>query len=352
MSSRADGLRIGGLPPVTLRAEARPGEDSIIEATVLPGRGGMLLQATVLRADGRREALLHAPSPEDAAARLDGGEADFAGNASFAFGGAILAPYANRIRGRALPDRRGIETMIDGHAVRLPRNWGGKAPGAAQYAMHGLILNRPFEVVRDSGHSVELALDAGDFGCGWPGRARLTIAWSLVDGGLALALSATNLGDVDLPFAAGWHPYFRLPSGDRRQAVLQTPGAFRVEVNDYDEVLPTGRLLDATPFEAALGETYLDDCFTGPGAPGGNATVVLTDPAADYAVTVRAPAPPVRAFQVYAPVNEAFVVIEPQTNLADPYGEQWPPNLDTGMARIAPGTTFVYRADVRAGRAT
>lgn len=349
MSSKADSLSIGGAPPVILQAPPQAGRDSLVEAVVLPGRGGMLLQATVQRPDGRREALLHAPSLEEAAARLDGGPDDFAGNASFAFGAAILAPYANRIRGRALEGRREIETRIAGQTVRLPRNWGGKAPSAEQYAMHGLILDRRMDIAHAGPAALELVLDAGDFQGRWPGRTRLTIRWSLTDGALVLEITAVNLGDGDLPFGIGWHPYFRLPGGDRRQARLHIPAASRVEVGDYDTVLPTGRILPSDLSDAALNDLYLDDCFTDLAAPEGVLRATLSDPAADYAVTLRASAPPVRAIQVYAPPSEAFVVIEPQTHLADPFGEQWPPNLDTGMASIAPGAALAYRTEVQVG---
>ena len=100
-------LLIGGAPVVTLRAEPVPGRSSFVEAVVLPGRGFMLLQATVALADGRRFDALVAPVLEEAARVLDGGPEDFAGNKAFSFGGAILAPYANRIRGRPLLIRGG-----------------------------------------------------------------------------------------------------------------------------------------------------------------------------------------------------------------------------------------------------
>jgi galactose mutarotase-like enzyme len=324
---------------------------AFLEATVVPARGMLLLQARLRLPSGDVVDALHAP--RDALDQLDGGPEDFAGNRTFAFGGAILAPYANRIRGRPLADSREIETEVDGRTVRLPRNWGGKAPGAEQYAMHGLILDAPVATEQPAPNRLRGRLDAGDFGGRWPSSAALSFEWVLEAGALILRMEARNTGGGPLPMGLGWHPYFALPSGDRRQARLRLPAAKRTEVNDYDEVLPTGRLLDVagTPFDfrrgAALGDLYLDDCFTDLTRQDGQTLVEVLDPAAGLGLRLASPSPAVRAVQVYAPPEQAFVVVEPQFNLADPYGAQWH-GTDTGMARLLPGATIAYEVRVEA----
>src|SRR4051812_7654628 len=77
----------------------RPGEIGFFWARLLPGRALMLLQARARLAGGAVAELLFTPGPNEVAAMLGDGPQDFMGNASFAFGGALLAPYANRIRG-------------------------------------------------------------------------------------------------------------------------------------------------------------------------------------------------------------------------------------------------------------
>lgn len=344
-------VTIGGAPVVTLTAEDAPATGpAFLQAQVLPGRGMMLLQARLRLPSGEVVEALHAPEPAEAATALDGGPEDFAGNGAFSFGGAILAPYANRIRGRALPASREIEAVVDGRPARLPRNWGGQAPGAEQYAMHGLILDTPVAFEQPSPDRAVGKLAAGDFGGRWPGRLEFHFQWRLAGGALTLWVEAVNVGDEPAPVGVGWHPYFALPSGDRRQARLRLPARARVEVNDYDEVLPTGRLLATTGTRydfgaaegAALGELYLDDCFTDLEA--GEAEV--RDPAAGVGLQIASPSAAVRAFQVYAPPEQAFVVIEPQFNLADPYGPQWDES-DTGMVRLAPGDRVAYEVQVR-----
>lgn len=352
----AEAIQIGGAPVVVLRAEPQRGRPSVVEASVLPGRGFMLLQAKVALASGEEIEVLAAPGPAEAAARLDGGPDDFAGNQSFAFGGAILAPFANRIRGRPVGTAREIDTVIDGAIVRLPRNWGGKAPGAETYAMHGLILASPVVFEQVDARTVRGRLAAGGFGGRWPGRADLAFEWRLSRGALSLRVEAISRGTERLPLGIGWHPYFRLPSGDRRQARLRVPAAQRVEVNNYDEVLPTGRLLDvrgeAYDFQApggrALGDLYLDDCFTGLTHHRGLVVTDLLDPAAGLGLRITARSPPVRAVQVYAPPGQSFVAIEPQFNLPDPFGPQWPAAVDTGMQALPPGASTAYEARLSA----
>lgn len=349
------GVRIGGAPVVGLAAQDLPSAaPGLVSAQVLPGRGMMLLQAQI-QWDGRTFDLLVAPEPEKAAQALNGGPDDFAGNRSFSFGGAILAPYANRIRGRSQQGRQEIEAIVDGRRARLPRNWGGKAPGAEQYAMHGLILQTPVSFAQPALDCVTSRLEAGDFGGRWPGRCALTVEWRLAGGGLSLTVVAENTGRDPMPIGIGWHPYFVLPSGRREQARLRLPARARAEVNNYDEVLPTGALLPVpgTPYDfarpdgEALGERYLDDCFTDLARTAGVMSAEIRDPAAGLGLRIVSPSPAIRAIQVYAPPDKGFIVLEPQFNLPDPFGPEWPTSVETGMVRLQPGECVTYVVQVQ-----
>lgn len=340
---------IGGAPAIQLQARVLPpGAPAFVSATVLPGRGFMLLNAQLRLPSGETVDGVAGPDAAAAARVLGGGPDDFAGNKSFAVGGAILAPYANRITGEPIAGSREIETKVDGRIMRLPRNWGGRAPGAAQYAMHGLILDAPVSWTQPASDRVRGRLAAGDFGGRWPSRSELEFEWRLERGALVLSVGVRNVGDASLPFGLGWHPYFAIPSGQRGQARLRLPAARRVEVDDYDQVLPTGRLLPTAgstyDFDAvdgrSLGELHLDDCFTDLRREGGCAVAELLDPAAGLGLRIASPSPQVKAMQVYAPLGETFVAVEPQFNLADPFADVWPPGVDTGMARLPPGESL------------
>lgn len=338
-------MNIGGAPVITLRREG----EGLAEAQILPGRGMMLGQAKFRGSDGQMMPILESPPSEAWANVLDGGPDDFAGNASFSFGGAVLFPYANRITGRAVEGAREIEASLDGAAARLPRNWGGKAPGAAQYAMHGLTLATPFDYEQPDEATLIGRLRDWDFGGYWLGRADLEITWRLSAGGLQLTVEAHNRSDFDVPIGIGWHPWFRFPSGERRQARLVVPADARLAVDNYDQVLPTGEVLPVanTPQDfrvgRALGDLYLDDCFVHLTRDRqGRVVVEAHDPAASYGVRLTSSSPAIRAVQVYAPLDRALVALEPQFNWADPFSEKWARGQDTGMQRVRPGARTLY----------
>src|SRR4028118_565153 len=131
-------MEIGGAPVITLERPAldRASRPVFTRAQVLPGRGMMTLQIQAhLPGQGVTDLLaapppqqprplpppgqgvpdrLAAPPPEKAREILDGASGDFPGNSSYLLGGAILIPYANRIRGKLAPDGRTIEAALPG----------------------------------------------------------------------------------------------------------------------------------------------------------------------------------------------------------------------------------------------
>jgi galactose mutarotase-like enzyme len=274
-------------------------------------------------------------------------------------GGAVLAPYANRMRGAMSPDGRTIEARVLDRRVLLPANWGGTKPGAARYAMHGLILDARADhwMVRSEGEReiLEATFRADDFGGHWPSMTDLRFEYVLERRALTLAMLATNVGRERTPIGIGWHPYFRIPSGRRDQARLRVPAHRRLLVNDYDEGLPTGASVpvDGTPYDfrepggRALGGLYLDDCFVDlERSIDGSLACDLADPAASYHLRVVTPSRSVKAIQVDAPPSGSFVALEPQFNWADPFGSEWPPGTDTGMAILEPGESVRYEVRV------
>ena len=340
-------IMVGGQPIRTLRPPLGPtaGRPGFVSVDVAPGRGMLILQARLRLANGAETNLFASPPLDAIAGILDGGPEDFAGSASFSLGGAILLPYANRITGRPVEPRQ-IETEVAGRPVRLPRNWGGKAAGAAQYAMHGLLLAMGADSLEETSSPAGAALrgifEPGDFSGCWPSRCQVEIEVAVAAHQLRLSVRARNTGTEPLPMGIGWHPYFALPSGRRSQARLQVPAAERLEVGNYDEVLPTGRILDVagTPYDfragAELGERYLDDCFTGlQRDETGEIACRIEDPAGGHGVRISSASPAVTAIQVYAPPERACVALEHQFNWPDPYGEEWR-GRHTGMVLLKP----------------
>jgi galactose mutarotase-like enzyme len=345
---------IGGRAPLFLRATDESSDRDLprfLHGTVLPGRGMNLLQIRAFVPGLGEIDVLRSPSLDEAAEQLNGGPGDFMGVHSFRFGGAILLPFANRIRGRLVPGTREIETRILDRDVRLPADWQGKNPGAEKCAMHGLILASKMDIAQVSGDYVRATLDAGDFNRYWLSETRIQIEIRLHSTAVEMRVSARNTGTSLLPVGIGWHPYFALPSGKREQARLHLPARTRALVNNYDDVFPTGRIesVAGTPYDftapdgAPLGQQYLDDSFVDLAkAANGHTEAEIFDPAARYGVRLTALSSDVRALQVYSPPGQPFVVVEPQFNWSDPFSSVWPRDLDTGMVILAPGQEVTW----------
>jgi len=331
---------------------ADPGRPAFLSADLLPDRGMMTLQITAHLPGCGATNLLHAPSPQETFAMPE----DFAGNASFLLGGAILLPYANRIRGTLSPDRRTIEAKILGGTVHLPANGGHWKPGGELYAIHGLLLAARMDDVQQTAKDEEdratASLHAGDFGGRWLSQTDVRCENVLRSESFTLTVTATNAGSDPrrpLPMGIGWHPYFIVPSGRREQARLHLPAHQRVLVNP--DGLPTGEVVPVagTPFDfsapsgRSLDALPLDDCFVDlDRSTDGTITAELIDPAASYGLRIVATSPAIQAVQVYGPPDAPFLAVEPQLNWADPFGRQWEANTDTGMALLDPGESVVY----------
>lgn len=331
-----------GFEPVSLkRNPAHSGKvPEFLALTVLPELGMNLCQIRALFPELGEIDVLVSPSAEQVADAVEGK------TPPFSWGGAILLPFANRIRGQLLPGGRNIATDILNRRVELPANWSGKRPGAEKCSMHGLILHSRIGAVEVEEDKIRATYDAGDFGGHWLSRTRLSFEITLGERQIDVAVTASNTGSDVLPMGVGWHPYFALPSGKREQARIRLPAQRRLLVNNYDDVFPIGQIVpvagtnyDFSPEGgSALGSKYFDDCFVDlEKTPQGHAVVEIRDPQAHYGLRLTALSREVKALQLYAPPHESFVAIEPQFNWADPFSPVWPRGLDTGMALLAPG---------------
>ncbi|MFZ0594860.1 MAG: aldose 1-epimerase [Bryobacteraceae bacterium] len=348
-------VTVGGKKAVRL-SQPQPADTTkpaILSADILPGRGMNTFQITAYVPGKGVINMLVAPPLDQASQLMNGSGDDQFGNGSFRAGGAILVPFANRIRGKLSPDKQSIETTIYGKQVSLPANSRGKKPHAEVHSMHGLILNKAFENVTlhsaDSEATLEGTLDAGDFGGHWLSKSNVAVKATLDAEGFGFTVTVTNTGNEDEPISVGWHPYFALPSGQREQARLYIPAKMLVVVNNYDDVFPTGKLVPLTgkyafdkPGGLALDNNSYDDCFVDLDRDAsGHATAEIIDPAAKYAVRVMGLSPQITAFQAYSPIDKQFVAFEPQFNWGDPFGKEWK-GKDTGMVRLKPGQSVTY----------
>jgi len=351
-----DGLKIGGQPVVQLkrRGSTNAVRPEFTSVTILPGRGMNLFQITANLPGKGAIHVLASPSLQEAARQLNGAD-DLHGVKSFAFGGAFLVPYPNRIRGKLSSDGKTVTTRWKDKTLTLPAVWKGKAnPNAELHAIHGLILDRKTDSLKlqttPDGQTVTGVIHAEDFGGYWPSKTDLTITISLTGTAVESTIVAKNVGDEDEPVSIGWHPYFAIPSGDRTQARLHIPASKLAEVNNYDDVFPTGKLLPVSgtkydfsePAGKPLGSIFLDDNFADLGRTSGEVVVDLTDPASAYGIHIEGLSPEIRTVQVYAPPDKAFAAIEEQFNFADPFSGLWN-GMNTGMVTLKPNEAVTWK---------
>jgi aldose 1-epimerase len=348
-------VTVGGKKAVHL-AQPQSADNSkpqILSADILPGRGMNTFRVQAYLPGKGVVDVLASPPLEQASQLMNGEGEDAFGNGSFRAGGAILVPFANRIRGKVSADKKTLTTTIYGKTVSLPANFGGKKPGAEIHSIHGLILNDAFNNVTlhpgDSEATVEGTLDAGNFGGHWLSQSNVDIKATLNQQGFGFTVTVKNTGSEDEPVGIGWHPYFAFPSGQREQARLKIPAKKLVAVNNYDEVFPTGKLVPMAgkyafnkPDGLPLEKNFYDDCFVDLNREGSSPVAAeIIDPAAKYGLRVVSISPEISAFQAYAPPDKQFVAFEPQFNWGDPFGKEWK-GQNTGMVRLKPGQSVTY----------
>ena len=350
------GTSIGGEPAVTLHRPAssdriRP---ELLDAVILPGRGMAVLQIKAYVPGKGEIDLLNSPPLPQAEQLLTTGDDEF-GNEIFKIGGAILLPFANRIRGKLSDDGKTITATVAGKTVTLPANWSGNNPGAEKHSIHGLMRRSHFQdVVTQNGpqdSSVSAVLHAGNFSGHWLSDTDVRVATKLSHDAFEMTVTASNVGHEPLPMGIGWHPYFMLPSGDRRQVRLHLPSETRAVMNNYDDSFTTGQRVPvkgtaydfSAPGGRSLGSQYLDDNFSNLAYDAQGRTVSeIIDPAAKYGLRLITLSPQIKSIQVYAPPQKNFVAIEPQFNLPDPYNQDWG-TADTGMVLLQPGQSVSWR---------
>jgi galactose mutarotase-like enzyme len=323
----------------------------IVEVYVLPGRGMNIYKIRGYIPGKGTVDLIRSDGLDDAEKKMLADP-----NEAFLNGGAILAPFANRIRGTLSEDAQSLEVKTpQGQKIELLPNWKGKGENSERVAIHGLIFDRKFitaSSVTSDEASLSGVLENENFNNHWPSLSNIAVTATLQKNSFTLTVLAKNVGTEPLPMGIGWHPYFTIPSGERWQARLRIPASERVSVNNYNDEFPTGRIVptqgtafDFTPLQGRrLGQQSLDDCFTGLQRNSQDQAVAeLVDPKGSYGVRIKAVSTGITAFQVFAPEGQPFIAIEPQFNLPDPFGTEWTESQhSTGMALLQPGETAQY----------
>jgi len=336
----------GGQAAVILRRSpnAVAGEPEFLSAMLLPGRGMNLLQITA-SVPGKGEVdILRSPSLPDATRNLTGAGEDANGSVSTTFGAAILAPWAGRLTGSPTSSSSTLESVWEGERLSFPP----AHPGGTISTM-GLMLDRPADNISTDtipdGQAVTAVYHAGSFSGSWPSMMEITVRAEMAGRTLDLTVTEQNTGQVPTPAGVGWHPVFAL-SGNRADVRLVIPSITKVDI-DHRTNLPSGKtqLTGGTTADlirakgTRLDDLDFNDTYTNlqSGLLGDGPIAEIRDPAAGYGLRLIPLTANIKFMRVEAPADERWISIEPNTNVDDPFGREWPNPDDTGIVSLQPG---------------
>lgn len=209
-------------------------------------------EETVSLALGDQQAVVHARGGRVETYRVGGTEVLAGGEDPelFAFRGALLAPWPNRVAG--------ARWRWEGRELELPVN----DPNSGS-ALHGLVfdVDWTFELIDATSAVLTYALAAQP---GYPFPLLLTVSYALGRDGLRCALRAVNVGAEPAPVGLGVHPYIAVP-GMVDDVLLTLPATTLLETDSVWQ--ETGRRAVAgtgLDFSSGrrIGDTALDDAFT------------------------------------------------------------------------------------------
>lgn len=213
-------------------------------------------------------------------------------------------------------------------------------------AIHGFVLNRPWEVVERTETRLVGQFQASQVEPGildhWPADFRITLGYELRGSRLSSAIEIFNPDDKPLPFGFGMHPYFRVPLGQRGRA---DDCLITVPVTEYwplENMLPTGQTLPAVgPRDLARGmrfaDAQLDDVFSGLPSSAASHAASIVDPGSGRTLRLTF-GQGFNAVVVYNPPHREAVCIEPYTCIPD-YFNLMARGIDARLNVLKPGET-------------
>jgi len=212
----------------------------------------------------------------------------------------LLHPWANRLsawRYRA----SGRDVELDQASALLHRDANGLPIHGVPWSMLG------WRVIAATRTRLEAQLDwtRDDLLAVFPFPHRLAMTVDLAGDGLTLQTTLLAHGRDAVPLSFGFHPYFGLPDVPRDEWRLSLPVMRRLALDARG--IPTGAEESFEGLDAALGELAFDDGFA---LLDQRATLSLTGGGRRISVEFLEG---YRFAQVYAPLGEEFIALEPMT---------------------------------------
>lgn len=166
--------------------------------------------------------------------------------------GIVLMPWPNRVAD-------GVWTY-EGERMQLDLT-----EPARGNAIHGLLRSSPYTVVEKAEAGITLAATVFPQH-GYPFHLDTTVRYALVEDGIDVTHTVTNLSTVAAPVAIGTHPFLTIGDVDTAELMLTVHADTHVNVDD--RLNPTAIVpVDGTEFDLRephrLGDLFLDDGWGG-----------------------------------------------------------------------------------------
>jgi aldose 1-epimerase len=337
----------GGMEPLILRRTVSTGSTvpELTSVTLLPGLGMGVLQLTAALPKIGTVSLLANPTVQamtDASANNP---------ALYETRGAIEAPWGGLLMGLISPIGASMSVNWAGHSLEVPTEVSSRAIDDSGLLAHISIDSQQVNTLA-GGSEATAILHATNFNGHWPSRLDIQLSSQLGPSDLTLIVTATNSGQVPVPFGAGWHPRFTVLNQGRDQVELRLPQGDLVESSDSTTEQPTGKFiapptqvermqsravaLDGTPILLSLAHLK-------PAMLDAVPTAEFRDPTSGYGLRLSSISSNTRALRVIAPVRNEFVSLGLQTNYDDPFGSMWSTGEGSGMVILQPGQSFEWR---------
>ncbi|MGH9034103.1 MAG: aldose 1-epimerase [Acidimicrobiia bacterium] len=233
----------------------------------------------------------------------------------------LLAPWANRLDGRSY-QAAGIDVDLAGLPLRTDENG---------LPMHGTMTAATgWEIVEAGTARLRARFDYGarpDLLAAFPFPHHIELDVDLDGDALRIATTLRPTSARAVPVAFGWHPFLRLPTGDRSAWRLRLPARRHLALDNRG--IPTGATASEAAEGAPVGDRTFDDLY----ALGDDHELALESD--DHRLTVHYDDGYPYA-QVYAPPGADFVCLEPMTAPTN--------SLARGTCPlVAPGSSFTAR---------
>ncbi len=281
-------------------------------ASIIPEFGANVNEI-VLQKKGKKHSILDGDKTQEELTRCE------------LFKGAKLTPWPNRIR-----DGRYV---FQGKEHQLPTNFPQEG-----HAIHGLVYNRPFNLVTANGlkNAAKAKLEHSYDGSipGYPFKFKITILYILSDDGFTCKTSIKNNGEQSMPVGDGWHPYFRLGK-TVDDLMLKIPAKFQL-VTDERMIPNNARTFRAFRELTRIGDTNFDTGFI---MLDYVPRVELYDPKQDVTInawqeTGSRLETGYKYVQIFIPPSRKSIAIEPMTCPANGF------NSKQGIIILEPGEEF------------